>query len=140
MFKYAALFTVVNVVFSFALNTLLEMIGVSYGVSLAPSILAASFVAGYMFVRDHRRAPEPSESRRYALLSLTLVWLGSVLLTAVAFSVLTPPADWRGIFALLSQPTYLVFVIVLAAVFSLILYFGNRWAFNWFAQHRASVL
>jgi len=136
MLKYAFIFTLVQFLVSFLLNTLLEMIGVSSSASTVPSILAGSFVAGHFFAAWEKRMPEPREANRYALISLGLTWVVTALILALLLNSSYESVDLPALMSLLTERFYLAIFGALAVVLSLVIFFANRWGFSWIARHR----
>lgn len=132
MKKYIIIFILCNIALSFVLGTILELLNISNSSLTVVTLMAAGFIAGSVFAKDHNRSPTPEEKSSFAWGSTITVFVLSLIVVAGVFLI------WPEALASISDATAsLSFWIIVTIIFVLlfVLFFWIiKWSFGWFAQ------
>lgn len=132
MKKYIIIFTLCHIALSFVLGTVLELLKINNSSLTVVTLIAAGFIAGGIFTKDHNRIPTLEEKSRFAwgstitLIVLSLIVVaGAVLIWPEAFGSLSITAMSGQLLLIMGLLFMLIFVIF---------FWATKWSFSWYAQ------
>jgi hypothetical protein len=140
MKKYVMAFTGVNLVLTAVLALLVGALKIKGGTSTsmgASLAMASAFVAGWLFFRDHDRAPSVKEKISFAWKSLATIWALSLTVAAVVLPFYMSARDFQSVLSLITSSRYVGYFAGVFLFVSAIYYFGIRWSFGWYAKFAA---
>lgn len=130
MKKYAIIFSVSNVVISLLLGVTLTILDVGGSGTVLATVIAASLIAAWRFIKDHNRLPTEDEKSSYAKLSLLYITIASVVAVFLYMLIAMP----EELVNTITSVTFLTVMLGVLAIFSLIYYFAIKLSFSWYVK------
>lgn len=133
--RYVGSYLITYIGLSFLLTALaylpfLDSLPGSFNIVIA---LVSAILPAYLFVKDHGRAPDALEKRRFAAVNLVIVSLLSIAVLACLWNFVMLPEEREALTMELMHTPFWVFAVVTILFFGLY-YLGIGWAFGWAAK------
>ena len=130
MKKYALIFLVSNLAISICLGIILTMLDISGGSTAIATVIAASAIAAWRFIKDHDREPTDDEKSSYSKLSLLYITIASAVFVALYIFIAMPDDMVKTI----TSVTFMAIMFICLAIFALIYYFAIKLSFSWYIK------
>jgi uncharacterized Tic20 family protein len=134
MKKYVLVFSASYLALAVVLGVVAELLKfkASAGLGVVP-ILGASFIAAWIFSKDHAREPTPQEKKSFTWQALLSFWVVSLVMSLLLILFLSPN-ERAALLGIAATKTFLLIFLGSAVFLSAIFFFAIRWSFAWYAK------